>query len=254
MKDGINKIKWIAFLLAFSSTTIAEIDPMRVKAAVYTGWGIGVGAGSWGYTVEANYAFSFGWRARFIYSGLDKLEYQDDLYEASIDHSNAGVLINWHPFWGSFHFSVGALSNRTDMLVSVNGSAANQFLVGDSRYGGRLSLATDFPEFASYAGIGWSTASRPGLGYSIDIGALYQGDPNVVLSGTITESRMGIECAYIVSSGNPFTVSTVGNNSICTQSSNFAETSLLTEYNQRLDDFKLLRFYPVLSFALTYRF
>ena len=130
------------------------------------------------------------------------IEYKGDLHFESTP-----ILLDLHPFHGGFRITGGVYYNKNNMGLSA-------FLPAGSEIGGATTLVDTglsanvswSKEFAPYFGIGWGNAAEVdpdssfGLGFSLDIGAFYQGSPNVFLtesSGLVPAAEIAAEQAQI---------------------------------------------------------
>lgn len=147
-------------------------------------------------------------------------------YDLGLDLMSAGGFLDYHPMRNGFHVSLGALynGNEADLTATAGpGATVGGFTVP----GGQTASLRGDLEFSSsiapYLGVGYDTTftSRNNWSLVMRAGVLYQGDPEV----TLTDST------GTVPAGN-----------------------LASEANQIEDDLDLLRFYPVVSVGVTYRF
>jgi hypothetical protein len=197
----------------------------------------GLSASSLGAGVEVGYSFTshFGVRAvgHALTFGYDGSQGDVD-YKADLKLRSGGVLLDWFPMAGHFRLTVGGLINGNE--VSATGRPINgSYTIGGNTFTaaqvGTLDGKVDFNSAAPYVGVGWvfgsaSHRDRRGLGWSFDFGALFEGSPNVTLTSTGG-----------VFSTNPILLD-----------------SLKTEEQKYSDDIKVLRTFPVIDFALLYRF
>lgn len=165
------------FLFAFSATASAQSNSLGLKVST-----LGLG-------LEAERSFSDSISGRiginyftYSYSGTeDDIEYDFDLNLMSLP-----VLLDWHPFQGSFRISGGAIYNGNDLEANAKTSATLD--IGDSTYTGAqigtLKGKIDFDDIAPYLGIGWDTSfgKDKSFGFLFELGAIYQGSPKVDLS------------------------------------------------------------------------
>lgn len=147
--------------------------------------------------------------------GVDSIDYDLDL-----DLKTVGVLGNWHPFSGSFRLTAGVYQNDNEVGLSST-LPAGENVGGYTTTGGETLAGTlSFAGQATYLGIGWGSQPSGNFGMTFDIGALYQGSPELKLTGT-----GGIPAA-----------------------------NLETERQQAEDDLKSFQWYPVISAGLYFRF
>jgi len=150
-------------------------------------------------------------------------------YDLDLDLLSGAAYIYWHPFEGSFRLTGGLLYSGNE--ISALGTTTGNFEIGGGSFTpdqvGQLTGAITFKDIAPYAGIGWSKAlGNSGLGFSFDLGVMFQGRPRVDL-----ESTGG------TLSNDPTLIA-----------------ELAQEEQNLEDDIDFFRFYPVISLGLTYSF
>jgi hypothetical protein len=97
--------------------------------------------------------------------------------------------LDWYPWREGFRFSGGLFynDNRVDGLArSTSGFydlAGTHYMVDQV---GDLSGAADFRRIAPYLGVGWGSAfaGNGRLGFTFDLGVMFQGTPDVALSAS----------------------------------------------------------------------
>ena len=187
--------------------------------------GLGVKAGTLGIGVEGTFALAGGLNLR---AGINNYTHgysesaSDIDYDVDLDLESYALLLDWHPFAGTFKLTGGLLSNknRAAMRATPNGPVT---IGGSTQPVGTLRGEVDFKKTAPYAGLGWGNAAgkRGGFGFSAELGVLFQGAPDVTLTSS---------------------------NSSVSQSDLDAEAR---DIENDLDDFKA---YPVISFGFSYQF
>ena len=148
-------------------------------------------------------------------------EEEDFKYDAKLKLLSFSALVDWYPFKNSLHLTSGALINLNegDLTLFPNES----YKIGGTLYTpqlmGTVSAKVKLNKVAPYLGIG---LGRPTSGhhftFAIDLGVIYQGSPKVDLSadGLLEPST---------------------------------EQGPLIE-----DNIKWLKFYPVISLGISYKF
>ena len=154
-------------------------------------FGVGVKAGSLGAGAELSKAFSDKFS---IGLGINSYKYKTAKTESNVDYDfkfelqSVSLLGNYHPFGGVFRFTGGVLYNNNELKLDGKPSAGSTYNINGVTYSasqvGTLTGALTFNKTAPYLGIGWG--NRPGgkLGLSADIGVLYQGSPSLSLNAT----------------------------------------------------------------------
>lgn len=158
----------------------------------------------------------------FTYSYKMKNEAVYVEYDMDINAFSISALVDWFPFKGEFHFSGGLLYNGN--YTKGIGISTRTYTIGGKEYTpeklGTLSVKVEPKlKFSPYLGLGWGNAVRADkkFGFAVDIGMIYQGSPDVTLT---------------------------------------ADGLMEPTAEQEPDvenDIKNLRFYPVISFGLTYK-
>jgi len=148
-------------------------------------------------------------RAGYNYGELrPSLSYGGIKYKADVRLETVPLLIDIHPFHGNFRVTGGVFFNQNKMDLSSIVDA-NDVGLGGSGFGTTVLNAnvTWSKEYAPYFGIGYGNAADDNfldlpiaLGLSIDLGAFYQGSPDVVLTestGTVSPFDLAVEAAQI---------------------------------------------------------
>jgi len=174
----ISSILTAAVLLVTGSTVFAS----------ETGsFGAGVKAGTLGAGVELTYAISPRFTMgvginKFSSSTTDTTDGID--YDVDLNLQTVAVLANFHPFAGSFRITAGAMINSNELEMTADCSPTCE--IGGTDYPeaavGDLKATVDFNKFAPYAGIGFGHSASSGLGFTLDVGVLMQGEPQVDIS------------------------------------------------------------------------
>jgi hypothetical protein len=193
---------------------------------------LGVKAGTLGIGGELTIGLAPPLNLRLGVSGLNYTyddTYDDVDYDLDADLLSAGLLLDWHPFSGSFRLTAGVLFN--DSQADLSARDPDGYTINDEHYStaavGRLSGSMDFADLAPYVGIGWGNAIGEGgrITVGLDLGLMYQGDPDVSLqaSGPIRN--------------NPR-----------------FRADLQAEEEEIEDDTFWLKYYPVIGLSIGYRF
>lgn len=209
-------IRWIALSgLLVAGTAAAD------------GFGLGVKAGTLGLGVEGTFGLSprVNLRAGLNNYSLSTNEDASGIhYNADLDLQSGALLLDWHPFAGTFRLSAGLIYNKN--AVHLTATPTSNQDIGGTTYTpaqiGTLSGDVTFKKSAPYAGIGWGNAARHGhFGFSFEVGALFQGSPKVSLSAS---------------------------------SGAVAQIDLQSEAQQAEADLSDFKTYPVVALGLSFRF
>ncbi|MBZ0183302.1 MAG: hypothetical protein K8F60_12670 [Melioribacteraceae bacterium] len=183
-----------------------------------------------GISAEAMRSFGPNFNARlgiafFSYSADGGGGTGDDYkYSGALDLFSISALADYFPWERGFRVSAGFLINLNKATAEM--TPTKTYIVGGDQYTpdklGTMNATVDFNKIAPYIGIGFGnpTAGDSGLGFTFDIGTVYQGAPSVDLEAT----------GLISPSASP-------------------EQEALIE-----DNLNWFKWYPVVSFGLTYKF
>jgi hypothetical protein len=145
------------------------------------------------------------------------------------------VLFDWYLREGSaFHLTGGLVYNGNRFDVTARGGQLGQYSLNGHNYGaadvGIVKGDISFRKAAPYLGIGWGNAlkSNSRLSFSADLGAFFQGNPNVKL-GSYGCTTLKAVCDILVQ-------------------------DIAVEQLHLQDDVDSLKVYPVLRASVNYRF
>ena len=167
--------------------------------------------------------------------GINMFEYSYGGTESDVDYDinlslfTVAAILDWFPFQNGFHLSGGMMSNQNE--VAIEAKAAGSYTIGDTTYTsaqvGSLTGNIDFNDVAPYFGLGWGTPFGKGNHWSLalDLGAIYQGSPNVSLS---TNGTLASNAAF--------------------------QADLAREQSNVEDALDSFQFYPVASIGVAYKF
>ena len=207
----------------FGSPALAQDESSTISLGV-TGGTLGIGP-------EAGFRLSntIGIRANATFLGIGADFDSDDLqYDGDVKLNSFGAMLDVYPFGGGFRISGGARinNNKVDLAATPSGTVE----IGGEDYTpaevGTLTSGADFERFSPALTIGWSGKNRPGFMLGVDAGVLFQGAAQlrpVQATGLLAED----------------------------------EDFLADLEEERLslqDDVDKIKVYPILQFALGYRF
>jgi hypothetical protein len=150
---------------------------------------VGVKVGTLGAGAEINYPIS---PTMTIAVGLNSFSQSESDtidgigYDVDIDLQTISVLFNYHPFSGTFRITAGAMLNNNELSMAAKPNATyningNNIPAADV---GNLEATVDFDNIVPYVGIGLGSGASSGLSFTLDVGVLLQGEPNVDLEST----------------------------------------------------------------------
>ncbi len=156
-------------------------------------------------------------------------KFDDVEYDAGIDFFSVSALVDWYVFNNNFRISGGVIS--MDHKVDIDATPTVSEEIGGVTYTaaeiGTLSGDIEVDDLAPYVGVGWGDPINSGRRWGIycDLGVAFTNAPDVDLSANGT-----------LASDSTF------------------QANLARERKDIEDDVDALRFYPVLSLGLYYRF
>ena len=209
------------------------ILPIQAQAAVF-GIGVTGKVGTTGLGGDVTVPLVSNWlnlRSGYNFGELRPSTTQAGIkYKADMHLESVPILLDLHPFHGNFRITGGVYYNKNeaDLFSIVD---ANDVGLGGVPPGTNVTLNANVSwskEFAPYFGIGWGNAADDNtldlpiaIGFSLDIGAFYQGSPDVIL----------------------------------TESTGFVRPIDLAIEQQKLeDDLSSFKFYPVITVGIHIRF
>ena len=220
------KTRMAHIALCLAGISVPE-SGFAAAAAELHGGTLGFGAGiTVGITEQINLRGTFN---TFTYEFDD--EASDIDYDFDLDLGSVGVLLDWHPGAGGFRLSAGAFVNGNE-VNGVGEPSGPTVEIGDRVFPtsevGTLEADAEFDDFAPYLGIGWGNAigRERRLGVSIDVGVLFQGEPEVDFRSV---------------GANPLLQDAI-------------DGEIATEEADIRDDLDEYDLYPVVTLGLSYRF
>lgn len=153
-------------------------------------------------------------------------------YDVDVKLNSYTALADWYITDSPFRITAGAFINKNN--VSGVALDSNTYDIGNNTYTnaevGTLSADIGFKSVAPYLGIGWGNPLSDDTGWSVmfDFGIVFAGKPDLDITST----------------GGLLSNNAVFQSDIAQVEQDFRDT----------DEIKYLRFYPVLSFGINYRF
>ena len=208
-RQSIGRTRRVGLQLAIGMMLL--ILPMQAQAAVI-GVGVTGKVGTTGLGGDVTVPLVSNWlnlRGGYNFGELRPSTTQGGIaYKGDVHLESVPILLDIHPFHGGFRITGGVFYNRNE--IDLSSSVAPGTVIGGVAVGGTALLNANVSwseDFAPYLGIGWGNAADDNtldlpiaVGFSLDIGAFYQGSPDVVLtdsSGLVTAPNLAIEQAQI---------------------------------------------------------
>ena len=210
---------------------------ITIKSEAGEGLGLTVKGGTLGGGVEISASLLENTRLRGGINYLSGYSFDSNIsdidYEFETDFNSFSLLLDWHPFSGSFFLSGGALINNNSISATgtIDEGVVPSGFSAYSHYVDMVSVSGDveFATFAPYLGIGWRTNNgESGWGLACELGVLFQGEPEV--------NNLRVNGPVDINS-------------------NEAVQQFLAEQESEIEDeLEYFRYYPVASLMLTYNF
>lgn len=224
MRKGLKEISLVVAVVA------GGLVPVLASQADDGLVAIGLKGGTLGVGVEATVATpieNLNLRGQANGLNLDEDVEEDGVnYTGDLKLSSVGAIADYHVGGSAFRISAGAYINNNKFSLTGE-PVAGTIEIGDTVYtaaqAGTVTADVEFSTLSPYIGIGFGNALSDGrpFKFSIDIGALYQGDPE----------------ASVAATGPIVTTADLAE----------AERELNTELEN-------LKWYPVVAIGLSYRF
>jgi hypothetical protein len=153
-------------------------------------------------------------------------------YDGKLKLFTFGAIADVYPFAGKFRLS-GGLYYNNNRLDITGVPAAGAFTLNGTTYTtaqvGSVAGKVDFNSLAPYIGMGWGDSISGGspLGFSFEVGALYQGQANTSL--TTTNTLTGAAAATLAA-------------------------NIAAEKKKLDDNLKYFKWYPVVSLGVSWKF
>jgi hypothetical protein len=140
-----------------------------------------------GLNVKYKIDDQFGVRAGFDMFSVSDVDVEDEEVDYKFDAKiqDFSMLIDWHPWCGSFRTSAGLIINSSELDGVLTPSSNLDFEIqGQKFYAkdiGSIDTLADFDPVAPYIGIGGDTsfAKDKGWGFTYDLGVIFQGAAKV---------------------------------------------------------------------------
>ena len=234
MKKLIASVLILSSAYAGGDINIVEPKYVEIDVPQESYYTMALKVGTLGVGVDFSIPITDYLNARLNVNGF---KYDYDTTQNGIDYSasatllTAGVLLDYYPMsTNAFRISAGVYYNGNK--VETDGELSTGVTLAGTPYTpaqiGSLEFDSKFNEVAPYIGIGWGNkGSEKGWGFSVDIGAMYHGEPGI--DATVTTNL-------------PAPASTT------------LKADVETERAKLEDDFKSYSFYPVIMIGATYTF
>lgn len=180
-----------------------------------------------GFDVTHTLAYPVNLRVGYSRLGITTGHDVDENLSLNLTLESVPILLDWHLLDNSFRLTGGLFYNRNRFSLSAR---ANDLVeVGNSRFRiEEYSIRVDTNDFAPYLGFGWGRANDPTqrLAFAFDFGILFQGEPSVGGRATALNSDQQDQL----------------------------DRAFQAELDSRRSDFSWLRYYPVISLGISFRF
>ncbi len=156
---------------------------------VYDGTSVGAQAGIFGLgaNLKGKFTDTLGVSVGFDKFTYNDIEIVDDEVTYNFDVKTEDFLatLDWHPYKSSFKTSAGVIVNNSNLVGTITPTTATTFTFNGVTYStddiAKVDTSAEFDPVAPYVGIGWDTSwtKSSGLGFTFDVGVIYQGSATV---------------------------------------------------------------------------
>ncbi|HET9226594.1 MAG TPA: hypothetical protein VFR31_07990 [Thermoanaerobaculia bacterium] len=214
---------------------------LALPAGARADLGIAGTAGTLGLGAELTIGGTSQLEGRF---GIHGWEYTERREASDIEYDGEASLLtftgflDWHPGGGGFRLTGGIVYNGTEVTGSSLPPRSGFYDIGGVNVPvglvGTLDAKVEFEPIVPYAGLGWGRApgSGSGLGFTLDLGVMFQGEGEVTLTP-------------VIPAGSPL------NDPLARQA---LQILLDREEEDLQDDIGDYDLYPVVSLGISYRF
>jgi hypothetical protein len=227
--------------ITFVAATLALVGVVAPAGATDSpDVGLALRAGTLGAGLELDLGLSSAFGIRVGYSGFNishSLSTSDINYDGRLKLRTLTALLDWYVFRGTFHLTAGLAGNGTRLDV-VGRPRQNSFTLNGTTYSssqlGSLTGRLKFGRSAApYVGFGWGNPAGANgrVHFLFDVGAIYGGAPNVSLTAA---------CGPAAPPGSP----------LCSE----IQSNVLVEQQHLAHQASFLRWYPVVSLGVAFRF
>lgn len=218
---------------------VSEPVEEETKKAKTSGWGVTPEISTLGIGASVTKSVSPNVNARV---GLNAFKYGTDFeeenieYEADLNLFNVSTLVDYYPWKKSgFRLTGGLVFNNINLSGEGKADDNQEFEFDGTTYNtnqiGSVDAKISLPnKVAPYLGIGWGNAVKPGnrFAFSLNLGLMFTGSPQVDLNANITENDPDIRRQI--------------------------ERDIEAEKDNIEDDISGIGIYPVLSIGASYHF
>lgn len=171
--------------------------------------------------------------------GINGYNYDHSGTESGIDYDidlklqTITLIADYHPFGNGFRLSGGLMLNNNELDFDGKASEGS-YTINDVTYAasdiGSLDGKVDFKSVAPYIGIGYKNTAKSGdWSFTAELGAMYQGEPNVDLNVNCGSGLSAAQCTAL-------------------------RNDVAAEESQLKDSIDGFKWYPVVSVGIVYKF
>ncbi len=217
----LRRLSWVIILTMFSASICVAGGP---------GVSLKIGTTGFGGDLAVGVGERFNLRAGvnvFSLSADSEDEIDQETIRLRLKLLTVPLLLDWHPFEGNFRLSAGVAFNNNE--IKINAEPGSVIELNDREYAvDDMSMGVTFNQLSPYAGIGYGNSVRGDsrLVFAFDLGLMFHGTPKLRTSATAS---------------NPAQQAAL-------------DRDLAIETDDFRDDLSSFKFYPVLTFGMSYRF
>jgi hypothetical protein len=201
--------------------------------------GVGVRAGTLGIGGDIDFSLNNYLTARVGFSGLSinrTIDQTNVTYDGKLKLSIPSAMLDVFPFGNGFRLTVGAVGTGPKIDVVARPTGQGFYTLNGNQYSTSelTSLTGEFKfnnSVSPYVGLGYGNVAAAGHHFTFlfDLGAIYGGRPDITLNAACSPSVPSAVCQQLA-------------------------TSVDAEKLKLQSDVSLLKWYPVVSLGLGYRF
>lgn len=203
------------------------------------GLGLAVNTGTLGHGIQIGKSLTDSLNVRLGMNSISKSENKniDGIdYKTDLDFSNNSLYLDWHPFEGTFHLTLGYVNSDNELSAHATPSVGT--VVGIGSYTHTVASADELVLDGTvklgsgpYLGLGWGNVPASGFGFSFEAGVVQMGTPDASLAASGTNTTL-VNTLY----------NDGGVNHVAEEEANM---------QKELDEFEV---YPVIAVGISYGF
>lgn len=190
---------------------ITSLSLLGVVSVAQAEVGAGLRVSTLGFGADIDISATKWATVRLGYHGINYgREYTDTdvTYDGKIKTSIASAIVDWNVFAGSFHLSLGAVSNGPAVDLTGRPTSGTYTFNGNTYQASEIGSVTGTIKIgksaAPYVGLGWGNvvSEKHSLTFLFDIGAIHTGTITTTLNVNCNPSLPSATCDQITADAN----------------------------------------------------